>query len=288
MCYDDDATADGSVWSHGQLVPLAYPCAKSHSGLLDCGHDDYFSTDPDPNGWLAQHWNVANSSFLTSEGPSPVQDTRAPTPTQPRPTIAGRLGRRVAVRLTWRSKDRDVAGYWLWRQVDGRRWTYVSRPDLWENNTVVHLRRHHSYRFLVHAYDAAGNASAAVFGPVFRPRVFQERNRRVSYTGRWQRLYRRQASARHVATPRSTLARSRLAFRGRAVALVTPTSPNGGVVRARIDGRYTGRIVLRSDTATERQVVFSHRFKRRGRHRIAVRPAQGSGPAQVDAFVVLR
>ena len=43
---------------------------------LDCGHDDYYSTHP--TGWLADHWNAANSSWLYGGLASPVS---APVPT---------------------------------------------------------------------------------------------------------------------------------------------------------------------------------------------------------------
>jgi hypothetical protein len=287
MCYDDDSTADGYVGSHGQLVPLVYVCPKSHERLLDCGGDDYFSANPDPNGWLAQHWNVANSSFLTSEGPPSVPDSTAPRATAPKARVEGRLADRVPVRLRWTSKDADAVGFWLWRSVDGRRWTYVARPDLWRNTALLRLRRGHSYRFLVHAFDAAGNASPAAIGPRFRMRVFQERDPAVSYTGRWRRVFRWQASARHIASPQSVEAGSRLVFRGKAIALVSPTSLEGGRARIFIDGRYAGTIDLTSATPTQRQVVFSRRLPRGG-HRIAVNPVPGSGAVPVDAFVVLR
>jgi hypothetical protein len=149
------------------------------------------------------------------------------------------------------------------------------------------MRRGHAYRFLVHAFDAAGNASPAAIGRGFRMRVFQERDPAVSYTGRWRRVYRWRASARHVASPRSVEARSRLVFRGKAIALVSPTSLRGGRARIYIDGRYAGTIDLNSATPTERQVVFSRRLGLRW-HRIAVKPMPASGPVQVDAFVVLR
>jgi hypothetical protein len=44
---------------------------------------------------------------------------------------------------------------------------------------------------------------------------------------------------------------------------------------------------MSSQSSADRQVVFAERFKRRGWHRIAVIPADGSGAAAVDAFVVL-
>jgi hypothetical protein len=288
MCYDDDSTADGYVSSHGALVPLTRVCPPSHEGLFDCGEDDYFSTDPSEDSWLAQHWNVADSSFLTSEGPPAVPDTTAPMPTSPVPTIQGRLAGRVPVRLEWRSRDPDVAGYWLWRSVDGAAWKYVDRRDLWRSSARVMLQRNRSYRFLVHAYDAGGNASPAVLGPRFRPQVFQERNRQISYQGGWRRLYRSEASRRHLALPHGERSAAKLRFYGKAIAWVSHTSFEGGVARVRIDGRSAGLIDLTSTTPTAREVVFSQRFKERGWHRIGVVSVAGAGPAAVDAFIVLR
>jgi hypothetical protein len=288
MCYDDDSTADGYVGSHGTLVPIAQVCPKSHEGLLDCGDDDYFSTNPAPDSWLAEHWNVANSSFLTSEGSPVSPDNTAPGSTGPAPMISGRLGHKVPILLEWKSNDPDVAGYWLWKSVNGRPWKYVNRPDLWKNSLQMRLPHHRSYRFLVHAFDASGNASAPIFGPTFRPRVFQERNRQISYQGGWRRLYRSEASRRHLALPHGEQSAAKLRFYGKAIAWVSHTSLEGGVARVRIDGRSAALIDLTSTTPAAREVVFSKRFKERGWHRIGVVPVVGSGPAAVDAFVVLR
>ncbi|GLY95996.1 RICIN domain-containing protein [Actinoplanes sp. NBRC 103695] len=50
-------------------------CPKKHENRLDCGHDDYFSTNPPKNGWLAKNWNVAQSEFLLrSDGGDEVPD----------------------------------------------------------------------------------------------------------------------------------------------------------------------------------------------------------------------
>ena len=288
MCYDDDYTADGFVGSHGELVPLTYTCPKRHERLLDCKHDDYFSTSPSPDSWLGQHWNVADSSFLTSEGPAATLDSKAPRPTKPRPIVVGQLGKTVPIKLTWSSNAPDVAGYWLWKRVDRHRWRYVRRPDLWSNTAHVRVVRGHHYRFLVHAFDEAGNASRASIGYPFKAHVFQERDRRVSYSGRWSHLYRSAASAQHVSVAESGPTLSRLSFYGKAIAWVSPTSPEGGRAAVYLDGQFVSTVDLTSTEPKERQVVFTHRFESIRWHRIAVRPLEGSVGVQVDAFVKLR
>lgn len=65
MCGDD---AGGAV-----VVPVTYECGdapeveggdQTNDRRLDCNHDDYFHTDPPDGSYLADHWNVADSSFL--------------------------------------------------------------------------------------------------------------------------------------------------------------------------------------------------------------------------------
>jgi hypothetical protein len=69
MCYDDDA---------GGPVNMVTVCPPEHEVLLDCGHDDYFSTNPPAGNYLASHWNTATSSFLESTpGPRPARLTLA-------------------------------------------------------------------------------------------------------------------------------------------------------------------------------------------------------------------
>ncbi len=84
MCYAD---AKGTVM---QMV-----CTnRSLDDRLDCNHDDYYHTDPQPGSYLASHWNVADNQFLIAGGatptpsPSPAPTTAAPT-AAPSPTTAG-------------------------------------------------------------------------------------------------------------------------------------------------------------------------------------------------------
>jgi hypothetical protein len=69
MCYDDDASGP---------VTMTVVCPPEDEALLDCGHDDYFSTSPPAGNYLASHWNTATSSFLESTpGPQPARLTLA-------------------------------------------------------------------------------------------------------------------------------------------------------------------------------------------------------------------
>jgi len=78
-CYDE---WDLMCYADGSGVPMQTICASSsHDALLDCNHDDYFSTDPAAGSYLATHWNSADSRFLTALAP-----TNAPTTTTSEPT----------------------------------------------------------------------------------------------------------------------------------------------------------------------------------------------------------
>jgi hypothetical protein len=287
MCYDDDGVFDGQVWAHGSLVPLRSVCPGNEERLLDCGNDDYFSTAPFAGSYLESHWNVAESSFLEPRGPASVADSKAPLPTGPRPRLIGSLGRgSVQVRLTWTCRKADVVGYWLWKSVDGRAWRYVRTANAGATAASLVLRRGHRYRFLVHAYDAAGNASPAAFGPEFRVRLLEERHPKITYRGHWRRRHRSFASARRLTTAVGGRASARLAFRGRAVAWVSRATPRGGRARVFVDGRYAGTVALLSPTTKPRAIVFARRWRRVGRHVITVHPVTGRR-APLDAFVVL-
>jgi hypothetical protein len=289
LCYDDDGLLDGLVWAHGRQVPLRSVCDPAHERLLDCGHDDYFHTDPPAQSYLATHWNVAASSFLTPDGPAAIADGTAPRPTGPRPRILGAIrGGRAPVRLRWSSRDGDAVGFWLWKSVDGRQWRFVPVPNPSAGEAVVSVRKGHRYRFLVHAYDAAGNASPAVLGPSFSLGAVEDRSPWIAYGGRWRHRRLPGASAGYETAAAGGSGVARLAFRGRAIAWVSRTGPTGGRARVLVDGRYAGTVDLYSPTAEGRAVVFSTSWRRARRHSIAVRPIASPRGVSVDAFVLLR
>lgn len=57
MCYDDDGTGP---------VNMRHICGRAiDKWRLDCNHNDYYRGNDPASGYLSNHWNVANSQFLT-------------------------------------------------------------------------------------------------------------------------------------------------------------------------------------------------------------------------------
>jgi hypothetical protein len=65
-CTDE---ADVMCYVDGPGVIMQNVCPAWHEQLYDCGHDDYFSTNPPNGNYLKTHWNTADSPFLD---PAPV------------------------------------------------------------------------------------------------------------------------------------------------------------------------------------------------------------------------
>jgi len=68
-CTDDD---DRMCYNDGPGVTLNDICPAEQEALLDCRHDDYFNTAPSPGSFLANNWNGANNSFLSTTFTSPT------------------------------------------------------------------------------------------------------------------------------------------------------------------------------------------------------------------------
>ena len=74
MCYSDKPN----------YPPMQLLCPDpANENKLDCNHDDYYSTNPANNSYLATHWNTANNIFLIN--PSAPTPTPIPPPPPPQP-----------------------------------------------------------------------------------------------------------------------------------------------------------------------------------------------------------
>ena len=67
-------TDDGDVmcYQDAPITKLADVCPPQGDALLDCNGDDYFNPTPAAGSYLATHWNVADSSFLSSAEGKPA------------------------------------------------------------------------------------------------------------------------------------------------------------------------------------------------------------------------
>lgn len=96
MCTDD-----GSLPAGQALVNLCSSDAGRPVHYYDCKKDTYFNPNPAPGSYLATHWNIANSLFMTSADVDPARAYPAVDD-----AFAAILGRRAddAGRLYWASK----------------------------------------------------------------------------------------------------------------------------------------------------------------------------------------
>jgi len=69
MCYDD-----------GSGLQQRVVCPAQNQAFLDCQHNDYFSTNPEPGSYLATHWDTADSAFLATTDPPTVAPPPPPAP----------------------------------------------------------------------------------------------------------------------------------------------------------------------------------------------------------------
>lgn len=69
MCYDDDTLKwNGTKWvdSDGVIVNTFLRCDRTIDlWRMDCKHDAYYRGNDPASGYLSNHWNTANSQFLT-------------------------------------------------------------------------------------------------------------------------------------------------------------------------------------------------------------------------------
>ena len=98
-CYDE---ADLMCYDDGSGIRMRTVCPAAQEQLLDCRHDDYFSTAPVAGSYLAKNWNTARSSFLDVLPPTPdVTLTRSRSTAQTGDPVTFTATSTKAVTWTW-------------------------------------------------------------------------------------------------------------------------------------------------------------------------------------------
>jgi hypothetical protein len=152
MCYED------GPGTHLRLNV----CPFSHQQLLDCGHDDYFSTSPAAGTFLATHWNTANNRFL--EGA--VTDTAAPVVH----ARAARVQRNKTVKLRFDVSDDSGRASIVLSVRRGQKQLKQWGPEEMANGsysvTWKAPAKAQALDFCASAQDAWGNRSRTLCAPV--------------------------------------------------------------------------------------------------------------------------
>jgi hypothetical protein len=146
--YDIECYNDG-----GATSTLQYLCPSSHEQRFDCNHDDYYSTNPPANSYLATHWNAANSKFLINPGTPPADTTAPAVPTGVAASASG-----ATVTVTWvLGSDADLAGYRVYR--NGAQVGTTGKTGSWSEPVA-----NGTYTYTVASVDTTGNVSAPSSG----------------------------------------------------------------------------------------------------------------------------
>jgi hypothetical protein len=242
--------------------------------------------------------------FSATEGtelvtPPATIDTTPPTVTAPVQTISkGKAGTTVPIRLKWTASDAGgIKSYELWRSTNGGAFVRHTLLAPTATSRTYLLPVDNSYRFFVLAYDNAGNASAAKYGPTFTPTVIDDRAccdywtvapylpwtselLNSAYNGTIKKLY----SFR--ATTRGNYGYAVHYFTGRDVAYVAAVGSGWTYANVGIDGTHYASVNLNRSTAAGAQIVASKHWSTSGAHMISVGTG-GSGYINVDAIVVI-
>jgi hypothetical protein len=217
----------------------------------------------------------------------------ATSPTVTTPTVSLRAGATfssaVPIRLAWAGADggSGIGHYAVQRKKDDGAWTTLA-ASVRGTSYSTSLAAGHAYRFRVVAYDKAGNRRTSGATALQHGRVTQDTSSRVRYAGTWHRIAATSASGGSLHYSKATGATASLTFRGRAVAVVAPTSWTRGAAKIYLDGRHVTTISLYGPAMT-RQVVYTKRFATLGTHTIKVKIVGTAGHPRVDvdAFMYL-
>ena len=195
-------------------------------------------------------------------------DTTPPIVTAPIQRLTkGKVGTTVPINVRWSASDASgIIAYKLWRSTNGGIFVRDKTLSPTATSHTYRLTVGNSYRFLVRAYDIAGNASAPAHGPTFTPSITDDRSccLYVARGGHWRQELQSGAYGGSVTT------------------LYAAGLSSGGYVRFNFTGRDAA-LVRYVDGGP--RIVRSWHWGTLDTRTIEMR-ASGSGHASVDAFVV--
>jgi hypothetical protein len=201
------------------------------------------------------------------------------------PELASDLFASPRMTLRWRGRGEDdarAAGFFVdVRQVGLRRaadWRTLV-PGSPARGTVFTGAPGEAYAVRVRAHEPGTGA----YGPPATATVLvplDERDRHVKLSRGWTRRHRAGAWDGATASSASGRATARLRFAKRRVRVIVRRTPSSGSLAVVLDGRRS--VVPLAGPAGSRQVAFDSGLLRRGKHRLALKPA--GGRVEIDAI----
>src|SRR5437763_1876019 len=127
-CWDE---SDRMCYADGSGSAMRQICVTGHENVFDCNHDDYYlAGTPSSGNYLATHWNVANSVFLSGgAGATPPPPPTTTAPSAPQGLTAKRPATGIGVKLAWQAPSNDggspLTGYDVYRRTGTGAWALV-------------------------------------------------------------------------------------------------------------------------------------------------------------------
>jgi hypothetical protein len=194
--------------------------------------------------------------------------------------------------VAWSATDvgTGVARYLLQRSVDGGAYATVSLPTALTTAVNQTLTTGHTYQYRMRPYDAAGNAGALRYGPLFRVSRIENSSTLVKYAGTgWTTVSNASDSGGSARYTYALNATATMTLSGRDFAIVGPTNSFRGSAWVYVDGVFSASITEHSGSATTayRRVLWSIHFATSATHTIQIKVA-GTGRFDFDCFAALR
>lgn len=267
----------GAVAITGGGTGLTY---KPNSGYV--GTDLFTYTIKDPVGL------TASASVLVTVS----SDTTPPVVTAPNESILKgvTLGTSTLLgRVTWSGSDAGVglSQFTVQRSVNGGTYTTLTLSSAKATSITVGLAFGTYYQFRVRATDLNGNVSGWVYGPKFRPLLYQESSTFVIYNAAWS-IWSNSNNSGGSTRFTSTASRSATFSQfGRDYSFIAPKGSGRGWARIYLDGVLQTTVSLWSSSTFYRQVLWSAHYGSDASHTIRI-VVYGNGRVDVDCFAIFR
>ncbi|HVM29455.1 MAG TPA: fibronectin type III domain-containing protein [Candidatus Limnocylindrales bacterium] len=203
--------------------------------------------------------------------------------------LAGTALGSAHARISWDPNNRRPSGttYQLQRIVSGS-WSNVSLSSGGQTSIQLRLKPGTKQGFRVRLRDSRGNVGQWFSTGTFTPRLVQDANSSLSWSGDWSRVSTSNASGgtvRRSSQPGSSVT---MTFTGKSIALIGTEGPRFGTARVFVNGTLEAEIELYAGSNRWRRLLFTRTWDTAATRtiRVEVSGEKGAGQVDIDAFLI--